>query len=87
LDVDARVGIGVGAGGADVATDVAMDGLGEAALGDGMADGGVTVGELVDIDVAPPPQPPIVSATATMTKARRGFMVQAFRQERATPTR
>ena len=72
LDVDARVGTGVGAGGADVAT----EGLGETALGDGRADGSVVVsavvGELVGVGVATAPQPSTANASATTRRARLG---------------
>ena len=78
------MGTGVGAGGADVGAggaDVATDGLGETGAADGGAADGVAVGELVVVDVAAVPQPPTANVKATMTKARRGFIVRAFRQE------
>jgi hypothetical protein len=84
VDVDTRVGAPVGAGGADDGAggaDVATDGLGETALGDGAAAGGVADDELAGVKVVVAPQPSIATASATMTKAHRGFMVEAFPPE------
>jgi hypothetical protein len=57
------------------------DGLGETALGDGAAAGGVADDELAGVKVVVAPQPSIATASATMTKAHRGFMVEAFPPE------